>query len=52
MLLEKAIEGYDVAPNGTKFLMLKPVPGESQRPELHVILNWFDELRRLVPLPN
>lgn len=40
---------FDVAPDGRKFLMLKPEPG--QAPELVVVLNWFDELRRLAPLP-
>ncbi len=25
--------------------------GESSRPQITVVLNWFDELQRLVPTP-
>jgi serine/threonine-protein kinase len=39
---------FDVAPDGRKFLMLKQESGQS--PELVVVLNWFEELRRLAPL--
>ena len=37
---------YDVAPDGQRFLMLRP---ETQPPTGHlkVVLNWYDELRRL-----
>jgi serine/threonine-protein kinase len=40
---------YDVAADGRRFLMLKET-GQSQAPQLVVVLNWFEELRRLVPL--
>jgi serine/threonine-protein kinase len=40
---------YDVAPDGRRFLMLKQPPS-SGATELVVVLNWFDELRRLAPL--
>jgi eukaryotic-like serine/threonine-protein kinase len=40
---------YDVAPDGRRFLMVKSTgPGEA--PQLVVVLNWFDELRRLAPI--
>jgi serine/threonine-protein kinase len=53
VLFEKAAVGYDVALNGTRFLMLKPsVTGAPRRADLHVTLNWFDELRRRAPLPE
>jgi len=39
---------YDVAPDG-RFLVLKPEYDDSEVRELHVVLNWFDELKRLVP---
>jgi serine/threonine-protein kinase len=39
---------YDVAPDGARFLMLKSAPGRP--PEIFVVLNWFEELRRLAPL--
>jgi len=54
-LFEKASPFYDVSPDGRRFLMLKPVPsgsGSASQPDgVHLIVNWFDELRRKVPLP-
>ena len=50
ILFMKASPDYDVAPDGKRFIMLKPVAAPEGAPsELHVILNWFDELRRRVP---
>ena len=40
---------YDVTPDGQSFLMLQPEYDDSAVRELHVVLNWFDELKRLVP---
>jgi len=40
---------YDVAPDGQRFLVLKPEYDDSQIRELHVVTNWFEELKRLVP---
>ena len=54
ILFEKAgYTGYDVARDG-RFLMIEPAaqPAPEQSTELHVILNWFDELRRRAPLPQ
>jgi hypothetical protein len=39
---------YDVDPKGTRFLMIRPAD-ESTAPSVTIVLNWFDELRRLVP---
>lgn len=42
-----AVHNYDVAPDG-RFLVIQ----ESQEPTppcIHVVLNWFEELKRLVP---
>jgi serine/threonine protein kinase len=40
---------YDVAPDGQRFLMIK-APGESEGSgQIVVVLNWSDELKRLVP---
>jgi len=50
MLFEKASSDYDVAPDGRRFIMLKPAATTADTSELHVILNWFDDLRRRVPL--
>jgi serine/threonine-protein kinase len=38
---------YDVAPKGDRFLMLRSVREGGPAPEVRVIVNWFDELRRL-----
>jgi hypothetical protein len=40
---------YDVAPDGRRFLMVK-ITGQGPAPQLVVVLNWFDELRRLAPI--
>ena len=40
---------YDVTADGSRFLMLLHNEQESA-PELVVVTNWFDELRRLAPL--
>ena len=39
---------YDVTPDGQRFLMIKA--GEQEAPnQINVVLNWFEELKRLVP---
>jgi len=38
---------YDISPDGQRFVMIKE-QGESQ---INVVLNWFEELKRLVPTP-
>ena len=46
---------WDVTPDGERFLMLKPVAAsdaagrEQARPQITVVQNWLEELRRLVP---
>ena len=50
--LDTGIDGanYDVSPDGKRFLMLKPAPGTQARlNQLHVVVNWCEELRRRVP---
>jgi len=39
---------YDVDPKGGRFLMIRPAEA-STAPSVMIVLNWFDELRRLVP---
>ena len=39
---------YDVFPDGQSFVMVGGTP-ESRAPQLHVVLNWFEELKRRVP---
>jgi len=42
---------YDVAPDGKRFVMIK---GEAdafgEGAEIRVVVNWFEELKRLVPV--
>jgi serine/threonine-protein kinase len=43
---------YDVSPDGERFLMLKPVETEATAPaQIHVVLNWFEELKQKFMLP-
>ena len=39
---------YDVTPTG-EFLMIQPLADSGARPEIVMVLNWFEELKRLVP---
>ena len=42
---------YDVSPDGQRFLMVKPVEQKSAPlTQIHVVLNWSEELKRLVPV--
>jgi serine/threonine-protein kinase len=42
---------YDVSPDGSRFLMIKSAASSTNSPtvQLVVVLNWFEELKRLVP---
>ena len=51
-----AVQGrsYDISPDGQRFLFIKDVPAANQAtdyapPNIVVVLNWFEELKRLVP---
>ena len=39
---------YDIAPDGKRFLMLKEDTAQEQA-QINIVLNWFEELKRLVP---
>lgn len=47
---------WDVTPDGNRFLMLTPVSangapaGDQARPQIAFVQNWFEELKRLVPV--
>jgi serine/threonine-protein kinase len=44
------IRGWDATPDGQRFLMNKPIPSPDKPvTEMHVVLNWTDELRRRAP---
>ncbi len=40
---------YDISPDGERLLMIKQEEGEPG--QINVVLNWFEELKRLVPTP-
>ena len=46
---------YDVSPDGQRFLVIKAgadeAAGDVQAPQIHVVLNWFEELKARVPVP-
>jgi len=39
---------YDITPDGDRFIMIKPDEG-SEPTRINVVLNWLEELKRLVP---
>ena len=41
---------YDVSPDGDRFLMIRPVEDVSATPQIIVVQNWFEELKRLAPV--
>jgi len=50
-LLATDMRGYDVLPDG-RFISLTPLSGDVANPsnaEVRVVLNWFEELKRLAP---
>jgi serine/threonine-protein kinase len=40
---------YDVSPDGQRFLVVKEEPTGAAPPHINVVVNWFEELTRLVP---
>jgi serine/threonine-protein kinase len=48
-----SVPTYDVSPDGQRFLMVKPVEQDQGAPtQINVVLNWTEELKRLVPTGN
>ena len=52
MLFEGRFErgGYDVAPDGRRFLMMQSAQADTGPPQLHVVMDWFEELKRRAPV--
>jgi hypothetical protein len=42
--------GYDVSLDGRQFLMLQPTEPDPPGTRVGIVINWFDELRRLAPV--
>jgi Tol biopolymer transport system component len=49
LLFEGQYGGWDVAPDGQRFLMIQSVEPEQPATQINVVLNWFEELKRKVP---
>jgi serine/threonine-protein kinase len=43
------VRNYDFDPVNRRFIMVKSLQDESTPTKINVVLNWFDELKRLVP---
>ncbi len=45
--------GFDIAPDGQRFLMIKvgDATSEDARPQINIVENWFQELLERVPVP-
>jgi hypothetical protein len=41
---------FDISPDGKRFLMLKEGPSAEAQGQINVIVNWTEELKRLVPV--
>jgi serine/threonine-protein kinase len=44
--------GIEVSADGQRFLVNKPVMSGESAPPIHMVTNWFDELKRLAPTGN
>ena len=46
---------YDISPDGERLLMMipadRPDSGGPARPQINIVLNWFEELKERVPVP-
>ena len=42
--------GYDVTPDGERFIVVKPAEGERLPVPVHFVDNWFQELTRRIPV--
>jgi eukaryotic-like serine/threonine-protein kinase len=40
---------YDISPDGKHFFMIKSEEGNPASTQINVILNWFEEIKKLVP---
>lgn len=46
----RIVANYDFDSNGQRFIMIKSIREESLPIQINVVLNWFEELKRLVPV--
>jgi len=41
------VSGYDISPDGQRFLKIQPTNPEQAVSQINVVINWFEELKRL-----
>ena len=44
--------GYAISPDGQRFLMIQPIESEQAATQINLVLNWFEELKRRVPVTS
>jgi hypothetical protein len=52
-LMPEGTRDYDITPDGERILLIAPAEepeGEDRPPQIHVVLNWFEELKARVPV--
>ena len=49
LLSPNSIAAYDVSSDGQRFLRVQPMHPDPPANQIHVVLNWTEELKRLVP---
>ena len=42
---------YDIIPDDERFLMVFPRGDAAERPQINIVLNWFEELKERAPVP-
>jgi hypothetical protein len=48
-LRAEPVRGYDIAPNGRFLVVQQERQSREAVKKIHITLNWFEELKRLVP---
>jgi hypothetical protein len=48
----QTMANYDVTPDGQRLLMVKENDQAAGTTQINVVLNWFEELKRLAPPTN
>jgi len=45
LLFEDEVEVFDMAPDGRRFPAFQPVDPDQAATQIHVVLNWLEELK-------
>jgi len=44
------VSGYDVSPDGKRFLKIQPTSPEQAESQINIVINWLQELKQRVPI--